>query len=183
MSPSDNDGAARSKRASITRSWLVRFGVVTLLGVSVGAAAGVVGVNTLDPGRPTEPDSVQVLLDSIARGTAPSAASTPAPPDIDRSADDSAADMNIVVADPVDSISVPDLIGVEEGAARTVLTGAGLMVGTVEFRPSASPTGTVLATIPVFGAAVARGGAVALVLSDGRAPVDTSSVHVLPLHR
>ena len=164
----------RSKRASLARLWGIRFGVVLAAGLAVGAAGGVVAVNTLEPGRPSEPDSLQLLLDSIARGTAPASATTnsvngrPAaeaptgPPPLD------------TVVPQENEVNVPDLIGLEEGLARVSLHSADLTVGPIEFRASASPIGTVLATVPVFGTSVQRRTPVTLVLSDGRTPVDTS---------
>jgi hypothetical protein len=165
-----------SKRATLTRLWGIRLGIVLAAGLIAGATAGVVGVNTLEPGRASEPDSLQVLLDSISKGmTAPAsrarastAPSEPVAPNVGNPPPDT------VAANP-DEISVPDLVGSEEGTARTTLTTAGLNIGTIEFRSSASPAGTVLATIPVFNAKVKRGTPVALVLSDGRAPGDTLS--------
>ncbi|MES2523699.1 MAG: PASTA domain-containing protein [Gemmatimonadota bacterium] len=169
----------RSKRASEARVWLLRFAIVLGVGLVVGAGGGVIGVNTLEPGRPSEPDSLQVLLDSIARGTTPASGAS-ADSDGDGDVPDTALDsmnraVDTIVAAP-DTVSVPDLIGVEEGAARTIILGNGLTVGPVEFRASATPAGTVIATIPVFGTAVDRGTAVSLVLSDGRPPVDTLPV-------
>jgi hypothetical protein len=60
-----------SKRASFTRLWGIRLGIVLAIGFIAGATAGVVGVNTLEPGRPSEPDSLAVLLDSISKGMTP----------------------------------------------------------------------------------------------------------------
>ena len=168
---------SNSKRASLTRLWGIRLGIVLAAGFIAGATAGVVGVNTLEPGRSAAPDSVQVLLDSIAKGMTPPKSSAresearttiPRPVESDRPVDPPAGNL--------DDIAVPDLVGSEEGAARSTLTSAGLNVGMIEFRASASPAGTVLATVPVFNAKVKRGTAVALVLSDGRGPGDTLSI-------
>ena len=166
-----------SKRASLTRLWSIRLGIVLAAGFIAGATAGVVGVNTLEPGRPSEPDSLQMLLDSISRGMTPnpqpergSNASTSAPPADarERSADTAAAD--------AENITVPDLVGTEEGNARMTITALGLNVGTIEFRASSSPAGLVLASTPAFNAKVRRGTPVALVLSDGRGSRDTLSL-------
>jgi len=149
--------------------WLIRLGAALGAGLAIGAAIGVVGVNTIEPGRPQQADSLQIMLDSIARGQTPATARDTA--DADDAADDAAANTKAPSADS--TIVVPDLVGVEEGAARTALADAGFMVGGTEFRSSRSPTGTVLATQPVSGAAVARGTTVSLILSDGRAPADS----------
>ena len=176
MATTEGPPPRRSKRASLARLWSIRFGVVLAAGLAVGAAAGVVGVNTLEPGRPSEPDSLQLLLDSIAKGTAPASTTTntvggrPAPP-----APDQPPPPDTVVAQE-NEVNVPDLIGLEEGVARVSLHSADLTVGTIEFRASASPVGTVLATVPVFGTSVQRRTPITLVLSDGRTPVDTSLV-------
>jgi hypothetical protein len=130
-----------------------------------------VGVNTLEPGRPSEPDSLQLLLDSIARGTAAAGTSPRSANSAAGSASEPPPDTAVAATNEV---NVPDLIGLEEGIARVSLHSADLTVGPVEFQPSASPIGTVLATVPVFGTAVARRSAITLVLSDGRPPVDTS---------
>lgn len=158
----------KSLRGSLTRTWLTRLGIALGLGLVIGAGIGVTGVNILEPGQPAGADSLQMVLDSIARGTTPipaprETAPAPAPP---AAAPDSAV---------VETVSVPDLVGVDEGGARSALEDVGLTVAGTEFRASRSPAGTVLATVPVFGSAVARGTAVTLVLSDGRAPVDSLS--------
>lgn len=164
-----DSGPRRSGRASLSRRWTIRIGVAIAAGLLFGAAGGVMGVNTLEPGRPAQPDSLQLMLDSIASGKTQAAndsldaAST-------RTTPDAVVDSALT---PADAIVVPDLIGVEEGAARTSLATAGFVVGTTEFRPSKSPAGTVLTTLPAAGASVARGTSVALVLSDGRPPVDS----------
>jgi hypothetical protein len=168
-------GAKRvsSKRASLTRLWGIRLGVVLAAGLIAGATAGVVGVNTLEPGRPSEPDSLQVLLDSIAKGTAT------ARPERGGSAragsGSGAGNGGADTAASSDEVTVPDLIGTEEGNARSTLTALGLNIGTIEFRASASPAGMVLASSPLFNEKVKRGTSVALVLSSGRAPGDTLS--------
>ena len=177
MTATGPSGAGRgSRNASLSRLWTIRFGVVLAAGLAVGAAGGVVGVNTLEPGRPLEPDSLAILLDSIAKGTAPASASSNS---VNGRAVGGAVDAANepppdTVAPQENAINVPDLVGLEEGIARVSLHSADLTVGSVEFRASESPVGTVLATIPVFGTSVARRTPITLVLSDGRTPVDTS---------
>lgn len=157
----------KSLRGSLTRTWLIRLGIALGLGLAIGAGIGVTGVNILEPGQPAGADSLQMVLDSITRGTTP----IPAPRDSAPVAPQAAAADTATPA----TVSVPDLVGVDEGGARSALEDVGLTVAGTEFRASRSPAGTVLATVPVFGSAVARGSAVTLVLSDGRAPVDSLS--------
>lgn len=62
---------------------------------------------------------------------------------------------------------VPDVVGVQEGVARTRLAQAGLGVSTVERRFDIEPEGTVLSQSPGEGARLPRGGTVGLVVSAG----------------
>ena len=64
-------------------------------------------------------------------------------------------------------VSVPDLIGLSEGVARTQLAREGLHISSVERRFDESPAGTVLSQDPVDGSIVARGSGIALVVSGG----------------
>ncbi len=160
----------RSARASLTRIWGIRLGIALAAGLAIGATAGVVGVNTLEPGRPQQADSLQLMLDSIAKGATPVA--TKDGPVVDTEAA-SPAETAATPATTDNAVTIPDLVGVEEGAARTVLTDSGFVVGSSEFRASKSPLGTVLSTQPVFGTAVKRGTTVNLILSDGRGPADS----------
>lgn len=64
-------------------------------------------------------------------------------------------------------VSVPDLIGLAEGVARTQLAREGLHISSVERRFDESPAGTVLSQDPVEGSIVSRGRGVALVVSGG----------------
>ena len=74
-------------------------------------------------------------------------------------------------------VSVPNVVGLADAAARSALTGAGLTVGTVTTQASATvPAGQVLSESPAAGASVARGSAVNLVESSGPAPVTVPNV-------
>lgn len=158
----------RSTRASLTRVWGIRLGIALAVGLIAGATAGIVGVNTLEPGRPQQADSLQLMIDSITSGKSPVAVKESVILQTERAVP--AADSALANDNPV---TIPDLVGVEEGAARKALTDSGLVVGASEFRESKSPLGTVLSTLPVFGASVKRGTSVNLILSDGRAPADS----------
>ena len=146
------------------KRWGKRAVVALLLGGALGAGAGVLTVNRLEPGRGTGVDSLAVMLDSIARGNVPAArggASGAAP-------STSAASPAAPVAAPAELVAVPALEGLEEGAARNALLDAGLVVGEIEFRASTRPAGTVLASVPAAGAQMAPESPVTLILSDGR---------------
>lgn len=155
---------AKSGGKATARTWLVRGGIALVLGLAIGAGTGVFTVNTLEPGRANGVDSLQVMLDSISRegtkaDTAPPAAAAPA--------------TEPVQTTQVDSIPVPSLVELEEGAARNAIRDAGLQVGEVIFQANLKPAGTVLSSTPAVGTFVARGSAVSLTLSDGRPPTDT----------
>lgn len=159
--------AARAK-STVLRTWLVRLSVALVLGLAIGAGAGVFTVNKLEPARPGAVDSLQTMLDSIA--SAPAAPAPAAAP-----ATDSAA------APPVVSHMVPQIIDLDEGSARAAIVAAGLQVGEVRFSASIKAAGTVLATDPAVGTLVNTGTPVVLILSDGRAPADTGALTHLSL--
>ncbi len=168
-------GTPRGPRAKSTRTWFIRGTIAAVVGLILGGAGGVATVRTLEPGRANAVDSVQAVLDSIARGTIPEPTAAERDQELLRQADsaaqvvpaaDSAATENVLV-------SIPDVIGLEEGPAREKLLEAGLLVGEVQFRASSSPAGIVLATTPPAGGGLAANSLVSLVLSDGRSPADT----------
>ena len=168
-------GTPRGPRAKSMRPWLIRGAIAAVAGLMLGGAGGVATVRTLEPGRANAVDSVQAVLDSIARGTIPEPTAAEREREAARQADsasqvmsaaDSAANEDVLV-------SVPDVIGLEEGPAREQLLEAGLLVGEVQFRASSSPAGIVLATTPPAGSGLAANSPVSLVLSDGRSPADT----------
>jgi hypothetical protein len=185
--PSMINGATRGRtkrRSSATasaaaRTWGVRALIAVALGVAIGAATGVMTVNRLEPGRGTGVDSLQVMLDSIARGTIPEPTAAERAAESRRVADSVAA-AERAVETPAAVVNVPSLVGLEEGAARNALLDAGLEVGDVQFQASTRPAGTVLSTIPAAGEPIAPGGAVTLILSDGRSPADTGDLSRLP---
>jgi hypothetical protein len=165
----------RGPRAKSTRTWLIRGTIAALAGLILGGAGGVVTVRTLEPGRANAIDSVQAVLDSIARGTIPEPTAAERDQEFARQADSAAQ-----VGQAADStanedvlVPVPDVVGLEEGPAREKLLEAGLLVGDVQFRASGSQAGIVLATTPPAGSLLAGSGTVSLVISDGRSPADT----------
>ncbi len=166
----------RTPMSRTTRTWLIRGTVAAVTGVMIGGAGGVVTVRTLEPGRANAVDSVQAVLDSIARGTIPEpTAAADRDQESKRQADSaSRAQQSADSAEKADVLlPVPDVVGLEEGPARAKLLEAGLLVGEVQFRASSSPAGTVLAATPPAGSLLAASGTVSLVISDGRAPADT----------
>jgi serine/threonine-protein kinase len=158
--------AAKKAGGGAARTWLVRGLIALVLGSALGAGAGVFTVNKLEPGRGSGVDSLQVMLDSIAKGriAADSGVRTPAAPASSKPDTQAAA---------VDSVPVPSVVDLEEGAARAAIRDAGLLVGDVTFQSNAKAAGTVLASTPAAGTFVARGTAILLTLSDGRPPTDT----------
>ncbi len=166
--------AAKKRGATTTRTWLLRGVVAALAGLIIGGAGGVVTVRTLEPGRANAVDSVQAVLDSIARG----AIAEPTAVDgaqVSKREAESAAQTSVLdsTTAPDDvRLPVPDVVGLEEGTARDKLLASGLLVGDVQFRASTSPAGTVLAVTPPAGSLLAKSATVSLVISDGRSPVE-----------
>lgn len=166
--------AAKSSGRSAARTWLVRGAIALVVGLGFGLGAGVFTVNTLEPGRPNSVDSLQVMLDSIAKGRITPPEAAPAAPVEPAVAPEPAPPAN------GDSVAVPVLVELEEGAARNAILDAGLQVGEVRFQASTKPAGTVLASTPAGGTMTLRNNAVVLVLSDGRPPTDTLSPFSVP---
>ena len=165
--------AKKSIAPATLKTWLVRAAIVIAVGLAVGATGGVVAVRTFEPGRSNQPDSLQLMLDSIAKGipaTKVSDARTA------RRATDSsaAADREQRFVDSVENAklpaTVPDVIGLEEGVARTRIAEARLLVGVVQLEDSRTPAGTVIRTQPAVGEALKANASVSLVLSNGRIP-------------
>ncbi len=141
------------------------------------------GVNRLDPGRPGQPDSLQLMIDNQQRRD-----DAESPLALRRAADSAdaarraqrAADSIAIANDPTAPV-VPSLVGLEEGEARDAIEDADLVVGSVIFRADNAVTGTVLESKPPAGRKLRRGTPVDLVLSDGRVTLpDTMSSDSLP---
>ena len=158
-----------------TRTWLIRGAIAAVAGLVLGGAGGVVTVRTLEPGRANAVDSVQAVLDSIARGTIAEPTAAQRDQAAKRQADSAAQATKAADSAAVDDVllPVPDVVGLEEGRARDKLLEAGLLVGDVQFRASTSPAGIVLATTPPAGSLLGASATVSLVISDGRSPADT----------
>jgi len=77
------------------------------------------------------------------------------------------------VTPPTTGVLVPQLIGLEEGDARTAILRAGFAVGSVTFKSSPQPLGIVVESIPVPGEAVVLPATVSLILSDGKGRPDS----------
>ena len=167
----------RRPMSKTTRTWLIRGAIAAVAGLTIGGAGGVVTVRTLEPGRANAVDSVQAVLDSIARGAVPEPTAAERDQASQRQADSAARasqSADSAVKEDV-LLPVPDVVGLEEGPARDKLLEAGLLVGDVQFRASSSAAGIVLATTPPAGSLLASSGTVSLVISDGRSPADTLS--------
>ncbi len=165
----------------VLKMWLVRGAIAAAAGLVIGGAGGVVTVRTLEPGRANAIDSVQAVLDSIARGTIPEPTAREREQESLRQSDSVAATQ--AAQDRADAaqqadllIPVPDLVGMQEGPAREKLLEAGLLAGEVVFSASTSPAGTVLGTDPPSRSMLPVSSAVSLVISDGRNPADTLSL-------
>jgi hypothetical protein len=162
--------ASRARRASgrtTSSTWLVRGGVALLTGSLVGFALGAAAVHFTQPPVATTADSVTADTSrKPRRGTGPSADGA--------SGTSSAPDAPIDAAPRVaDGPQVPQLVGLEEGDARLAITRAGFTIGSVLFKSSAAPAGTVLSSFPVPGESVKLPATVNIILSDGRPHADS----------
>jgi serine/threonine-protein kinase len=173
---------AGGRKSSPQRTWLVRLAIAIVAGIGIGAAAGVATVNKLDPGRAGQPDSLQLMLDSLAQRKA-----STDPRSLRRAADSTDAaqraqritDSTTLANDPSAPI-VPAVLNLEEGAARDSIEEAGLTTGTVTFQASTAPLGVVVGTFPAVGQKVRAGTPVNLILSNGRQPSDTTDSPAAP---
>ncbi len=75
--------------------------------------------------------------------------------------------------EPPQLVAVPNVIGLTQAAAQTVITGAGLALGTVTEQHHASvPAGQVISQVPDAETEVAIGSTVALLVSTGPEPAE-----------
>src|SRR5262249_61080717 len=76
----------------------------------------------------------------------------------------------LVISSGPPPVTVPNVVGLTQGAASTAITNAGLMVGAVTTATSATvPAGSVISQTPAAGAVVASDSSVALLVSSGPA--------------
>ncbi len=81
--------------------------------------------------------------------------------------------VQVLVSAGPGTVTLPDVVGLPEGEARTEMTGAGLVVhvsDVSEYSPSV-PAGDILVSTPPSGTVVPQGGSVTLVLSAGPRPL------------
>lgn len=76
--------------------------------------------------------------------------------------------VQLVVSSGPATVVVPDVVGLNVPQARTILSAAGMRVGSVDSSAAGPEAGVVLATRPSAGVGRPRGAAVALVVSRGR---------------
>jgi eukaryotic-like serine/threonine-protein kinase len=76
--------------------------------------------------------------------------------------------VQLVVSSGPAMVVVPDVIGLNVPQARTILTAAGMRVGSVDSGAAGQEPGVVLATRPSAGVGRPKGAAIALVVSRGR---------------
>ena len=102
------DAPDEQRKPASFGKWMLRAAIGLVLGLGIGAAAGVFVVDTLEPGNPGQPDSLQVLLDSVARSQPPAAPTKrdTAPPVPEPEPEE-----------PATVVPVPDLRDLDEGAA------------------------------------------------------------------
>jgi len=78
---------------------------------------------------------------------------------------------------PPSNVTVPNIVGMAQDAARNAITSAGLTIGTITTAYSSTvPSGSVISQNPVSGALVAKGSAINLTVSQGLAPVSVPNV-------
>jgi len=88
-----------------------------------------------------------------------------------------AAFVNIAGAAAPATVVVPNVVNATQAAATTAITGAGLVVGAVTTATSTTvPAGSVISQNPIAGVQVAKGSAVALVVSSGSVLVTVPNV-------
>ncbi len=172
-----------TRRAPVSLStWFVRALIAVVAGLAIGAGSGVFAVNTLEPGRPEQSDSLQLALDSVTASNLPNAKDplmvrreldSAAQTEAERLIADSVANARAANESTANGVPVPELVGMDEGSARAVIASVGFSIGAVETRPSRLPAGTVLSTLPAGHQLAAPGTPIALVLSNGRTPPDS----------
>lgn len=147
------------RRGTVTgKTWAIRAAIGIGAGILLGFIIGAVTVRILQP-----PGSV------ASESTNEVSARKP-PPEPEPAGDGPAPQAS---APAPNGTLVPKLIGMEEGDARNAILRAGFTVGSVTFKGSSAPLGTVVESIPVPGEAVVLPATVSLILSDGKGRPDS----------
>ncbi|MBC8085958.1 MAG: PASTA domain-containing protein [Phycisphaerae bacterium] len=147
------------RRAAVTgKTWAMRAAIGIAAGIVLGFIIGAVTVRILQPPAVLGSDST---ADAGARK--PPADAEPA----------SEAPAQQDPAPAQNGTLVPKVIGMEEGDARNALLRAGFVIGSVTFKGSSAPIGTVVEAIPLPGEAVVLPATVSLILSDGKGRPDS----------
>lgn len=152
QSPAAHARVAADTAVDLVVAAPVTVRVPNLRGRSVRAADARLGRAELRRGRTTtaespEPEGTIIAHDPEAGERTPAGSA-----------------VDLVVAIPV-TVSVPDLLGLDEAAVETLLAGRELTAGIVERQTSERTAGTVLAQEPAAGTRVVLGTAVAFVLA------------------
>jgi PASTA domain len=149
---------SRRRVKATGKTWAIRAAIGLSAGLLVGFALGALTVRLVQP-----PGAVAVADADSSRIRKPRVSSEPEA--------ESPAEQES--AKPVNGVVVPQLIGMEEGDARNAITRAGFTIGTVTFKSSPEPLGTVVESFPVPGEAVPLPATVSLILSDGKGRTDS----------
>lgn len=150
--------ARRKKGVADGRTWLIRAGIGLGAGILLGFIIGGVVVKVMQP--PGVPDAVADAGTTAKRPPVEAEPSTDEPP---LKTDDGGKSGTLV----------PKLLGMEEGDARSAIERAGFNVGSVTFKASSAPLGTVVESIPIAGEAIVLPATVNLILSDGKGRIDS----------
>ena len=150
--------ARRRGGAATGKTWAIRAGIGIGSGILLGFIIGAVTVRIVQPPGVTTSDGAEDT--SVRKPPADAGPSSEEPAQQDPTT-------------PPDGILVPKLVGMEEGDARNSILRAGFTVGSVTFKGSSAPMGTVVESIPIPGEAVVLPATVSLILSDGKGRVDS----------
>jgi len=171
---SQNPTAGASIAAGSTVDIVVSLGVqmVTVpdvTGMAQAAAEAALTAAQLTTGNVTTAYSDTVAAGDVISQSPTAGASVP---------HDSAVDL--VVSLGVQMVTVPDVVGLAQATAETIITGATLTVGNVTTATSETvPEGDVISQSPTAGASVVHDSAVDIVVSLGDTPMEWENV-VLP---
>ncbi|MBC8088854.1 MAG: PASTA domain-containing protein [Phycisphaerae bacterium] len=146
------------RRGRVTgKIWAIRAGIAIGSGILLGFIIGAITVRVVQPPG---------VISSVSENR-----STRKPqPDVEPTDNEPAQQEQ---TPQVNGTLVPKLIGMEEGDARNAISRAGFSVGSVTFKASAKPLGTVVESIPVPGEALVLPATVSIILSDGKGRTDS----------